>query len=287
MNKATGRWPVLFLLPLLVMVMPGLPRADTAPPAIGILIDDMGKREETGQRVLTLPGAVACAFLPRAGHTRRLAQQAWRMGHEILLHLPMASVDQRPLDAGAVTLEMTRGEFERTVLDGLARVPHAVGINNHMGSLLTRHPGHMRWLMELMRARGGLFFVDSRTTRHTVALKTAREQGVAGTRRHVFLDNSLAVRDIDAQFDRLLRLAREQGSALAIGHPYPQTLAVLERRLARLSAEGIRLLPLRELIELQQEEHATWQAYSSPSRRDARNSKPSLSSICCGVPVSR
>ncbi len=274
MKKTTGLWPVLFLLAGLAggaTALASQPRG-----VIGIIIDDMGKRLETGQRVLDLPPAVACAFLPRAAHTRELAERASRLDHEVLLHLPMDSVDGRPLDAGAVTLQMTQREFMSTVLDGLARVPHAQGVNNHMGSLLTRHPGHMRWLMEVMRQYGALYFVDSRTTTATVALQVADENGVPAIRRNVFLDNSPDEKDIAFQFDRLVALAREQGTALAIGHPYPRTLAVLEQRLPRLAEQGIRLAPVRELIELQQEGENTWQAYWSPSHRDAKNSKPSL-----------
>jgi polysaccharide deacetylase 2 family uncharacterized protein YibQ len=109
-----------------------------------------------------------------------------------------------------------------------------------------------------------------------VALQVAEENGVPGIRRNVFLDNSLDKKDIAFQFDRLVALAREQGTALAIGHPYPQTLAVLEQRLPRLAQQGVRLVTVRELIEQQQEGEKTWQVYWSPSHRDAKNSKPLL-----------
>ncbi len=275
MKKMTGLWPVLFLL---AGFSGGVhaQRSAEAHGVIGIIIDDMGKRLETGRRVLDLPAAVACAFLPRARHTAELAERANRLDHEVLLHLPMDSVDGRPLDAGAVTLPMTESQFVRTVVDDLERVPHVTGVNNHMGSLLTRHPGHMRWLMEAMQRYGPLFFVDSRTTKATVALQVAGENGIPGIRRNVFLDNSLDEKDIAFQFDRLVALAREQGTALAIAHPYPQTLALLEQRLPQLARQGIRLAPVRDLIDLQQEGKNTWQAYWSPSHRDVKNSKPSL-----------
>lgn len=275
MRKITGLWPVVFLLSGFVHAAQAA--TPVRPPVfISIIIDDMGKRMETGQRVLALPGQVACAFLPRANHTYKLAEQANRQGHEVLLHLPMESVDGRPLDAGAVTLAMTENEFVSTVLDDLGRVPHAIGVNNHMGSLLTRHPGHMHWLMEAMQRRSPLFFVDSRTTKATVALQVAEENGIPATRRNVFLDDSMDPKDITIQFHRLIVLAHEQGSALAIGHPYPQTLAVLEKQLPQLARQGVQLVPVHELIERQQEGVKTWQAYWFPSHRDAKNSKPSL-----------
>jgi uncharacterized protein len=188
-----------------------------------------------------------------------------------MLHLPMDSVDGRRLDAGAVTLNMTHKEFARVVEANLAAVPYVQGINNHMGSLLTRHPGHMLWLMEELQRHPRMFFVDSRTTVATVARRVAYENGVPSTDRNVFLDNQLETADIEYQFDRLLRLARKYGSAVAIGHPHPQTLALLERRLPSLRGKGVRLLPVAELIRLQQEDEQTWQASWSPSPKAAKN----------------
>src|SRR5690606_23829095 len=110
--------------------------------------------------------------------------------------------------------------------DNLAAVPHVRGVNNHMGSLITRHPGHMTWLMQDL-ARDGLFFVDSYTHPQSVALEMAREGGVPAARRDVFLDHVAEPEAIAHQFRRLLARARSDGHAIGIGHPYPATLAFL------------------------------------------------------------
>ncbi|MGD8841989.1 MAG: divergent polysaccharide deacetylase family protein [Gammaproteobacteria bacterium] len=272
MKHGTGLiWPVLaFWVGVLAPLQP-VSAARPATPVISIIIDDMGKTLAEGRRVLGLPGPVACAFLPRAAHTTELAVGAHTGGKEVMLHLPMDSVDARPLDPGAVTLNMTRGQFVATVEANLAAVPYVQGINNHMGSLLTRHPGHMLWLMQEMQRHEPLFFVDSRTTVATVARQVAHENGIPSTDRNVFLDHQPEVDEIERQFDRLLRLARKYGSALAIGHPHPQTLDVLEQRLPSLESQGVRLLPVAELIRLQQEDEQTWQASWSPSPKAAKN----------------
>jgi polysaccharide deacetylase 2 family uncharacterized protein YibQ len=274
MGGRTGHWPVLSLC-LALFCWGALAQASDsgqAAPAIAIVIDDLGKQLAPGRRVIDLPGPVACAFLPRERHTPALANAAHLGGKEVMLHLPMDSVDGRPLDAGAVTLDMTERQFVTTVQANLALLPHAVGINNHMGSLLTRHPGHMVWLMRALQARQPMFFVDSRTTVATVARQVALESGVPTVDRNVFLDNDLDEEKIAFQFNRLLALARKQGSALAIGHPYPQTLALLERQIPTLAEKGIHLVPVRDLIELQQQRGVqTWQASWSPSHKDAKN----------------
>lgn len=271
MKQRTGPLrPVLCFCAALLAQLPAV-GAQPSPPVISIIIDDMGKTLGEGRRTLGLHGPVACAFLPRAPYSRELAIAAHAAGKEVMLHLPMDSVDGRRLDAGAVTLNMTRREFVDAVDANLAAVPYVRGINNHMGSLLTRHPGHMLWLMQALQRHAPMFFVDSRTTVATIARQVAHENGVPSTDRNVFLDNQLNVDEMEYQFDRLLRLARKYGSAVAIGHPHPQTLALLEQRLPTLKGQGIRLLPVAELIRLQQEDEHTWQASWSPSHKAAKN----------------
>ena len=129
-----------------------------------------------------------------------------------------------------------------------------------MGSLLTRHPGSMAWLMQAIGSRGDLFFVDSRTTAATVAEQLAGEFGIPNIRRKVFLDNERDSDAIDAQFRRLLALARRDGTALGIGHPYPETLALLQQELPRLHEYNIELVPVSRLIEIANRGTPTWQA---------------------------
>ena len=220
--------------------------ADAAP-RIAIIIDDLGYQLAAGHRAIALPGPVVCAILPGTPGAVPLAKTAYEHGKEVLLHLPLQAVSHHPTEPGGLTLDMSRQRFSETFANALDSVPFAIGVNSHRGSMLTRHPGHMRWLMEDIRARNDLFFVDSYTTHRSVALQVATEEGVPAIKRDVFLDT-----DPDRlanEFERLKTLAREHGLAVGIGHPYPATLAFLEHEIPRLVEEGIQLVPLRELIE--------------------------------------
>ena len=205
---------------------------------------------------------MAFAVLPQAPYSSRLAQLAHDRGKEVLLHLPMQALDGERLGSGAITLDTTEDELDRILSENLLTVPHAAGISSHMGSLVTQHPGHMTWLMEAIDARGSLYFIDSYTTKASVALRFAREFGVPSIRRDVFLDRNLEQGFIEAQFERLISLALKRGTALGIGHPYPVTISVLERRLPRLVEEGIELVSVETLIRVELESEASWQAYS-------------------------
>lgn len=224
----------------------------TGQPRIAIIIDDLGYRLDAGRRAIDLPGPVSFAVLPGTPRGATLAQRAYARGKEVLLHLPLqATTDQG--DDGTrehvgINLDMSRQEFRDTFTRALTSIPHAVGVNNHRGSLLTRHPGHMRWLMEEIHARDNLFFVDSYTTHESVALQFAGEAGVSARKRDVFLDPDREPDTVAREFDRMKRLAQLRGSVVAIGHPYPGTLEFLERELPKLEADGFELVTISELV---------------------------------------
>ncbi len=223
--------------------------APPSTPRIALIIDDLGYRWSEGLRATRLPGPVTVAILPHTAHTASLAREANEHGKEILLHLPMQPIEENEHPGpGALDLYQTRTEFESVLADDLASVPLARGVNNHMGSLLTRHPGAMRWLMEDLRAHSTLFFLDSYTTPASVALQVAREEGVPALRRDVFLDPDQTPDAIEFQWERLLQRARLHGFAVGIGHPYPATLELLERVLPTVDANGFLLVPLSELM---------------------------------------
>ncbi len=263
-----------FLAAAAVCLMFGLPVSAEPPdpPRIAIIIDDMGNALADGRKAIGLPGAITYAFLPHTPFARQLAEQAHRMNKEIMLHLPMQSrVGGRP-GPGVLTLHMTEREFRQTLEANLDSVPHVTGINNHMGSLLTQHPGAMDWLMEALKDYRGLYFIDSRTSLQTVAQKVAEEHGVAHGRRDVFLDNIRTPEAIRVQLRRLIRKARSCGVAVGIGHPYKQTIRVLQEELPRMRQQGIRLVHASELTSIEPRRE-TWHACSSPLPKVARNSK--------------
>ncbi|MCW8890203.1 MAG: divergent polysaccharide deacetylase family protein [Sedimenticola sp.] len=242
-------------------------------PVIAIIIDDMGNHGGWGEAALAIPGPVTYAFLPHTPHAYRLALSAHANDKEVMLHLPMQSHEGNPLGPGALTLHMTESAFKRTLNENLQSIPHVKGLNNHMGSLLTRHPGAMTWLMQGLQAHPDLYFIDSRTTLETVGQAMANEYKVPNARRDVFLDNDRNPEAIARQFDQLVKRAKRQGYAIGIGHPYPETAKVLKEKLVNLQGLGIRLIPASEMVR-HQRSRTEWQASSSPSPKVAKNSKP-------------
>ncbi|MEN8177175.1 MAG: divergent polysaccharide deacetylase family protein [Pseudomonadota bacterium] len=254
--------------------------ADSEPAAlprvkIALIIDDLGNHQSAGEAALRLPGQVTYAFLPHTPYAWEQATWAHENDKEVMLHLPMESHNGNPLGAGGLTLGMPKGQFIDSLEEALASVPYAAGINNHMGSLLTRDPTAMRWLMSSIRD-DQLFFVDSRTTEKTVAEKVARKNLIHSASRDIFLDNEEDEKKIRKQLYKLIEVAKVTGQAIGIGHPYPETIAVLAEELPKLESLGVELVPASELTN---EGNLTWHAYSSPSPKDVKNLKPLQSPI--------
>jgi hypothetical protein len=197
-------------------------------PSVAIVIDDMGYSEKTCEALLDLDFNLSFAFLPYGPYTAKQAYRANRLGRDVLLHFPMEASDAKwHPGRGTVTIAMESPEIQRTLSENLASVPYAVGINNHMGSRFTQNDRAMRIFLTATRETG-LFFLDSRTSANSVGYSLAREMGLRTAKRDIFLDNVRDPQKIIIQLRKLLDAARRDGTAIAIGHPYPETLQALK-----------------------------------------------------------
>ncbi len=219
-------------------------------PLLAIIIDDLGRDPSAAASVLALPFPLTASVLPNLQYSAEVAGQAYRRGDHVILHLPMeAESESGAAQPEAIELRvgMNADQVRSILASMLATVPHAAGVNNHEGSRATADPALMAALMPAIRARG-LYFIDSRTTAATVAYDAAESAGVPAASRKVFLDDTPTRKTILAQLELAARDARRDGSAIAIGHPHPATIAALAEGLPRLRAEGIRIVFASELV---------------------------------------
>ena len=220
-----------------------------AAPQIVIIIDDLGNQSHTAKRVMDLPGPVVCSILPQRPFTKKIARWAHEQQKEVLVHLPMQSIQNSALGPGGLELSMDEHQFRQTIIENLDSVPFNIGLNNHMGSLMTQHPGNMMWLMQTLKTYPDKVFLDSRTTHKTVAHDIAIEFDIPSVSRDIFLDDLVEIEAIQSQFDLLIEIAKKKGQAIAIGHPYPETLEVLNENIPLLSAQGVELVSLKTLMQ--------------------------------------
>ncbi len=217
-------------------------------PMIAVVIDDMGVDRGRSTRMLRLPGPLTMAYMTYARDLPRQARAARRMGHELLLHVPMEPEDGGE-DAGPNALVVAEGaaEIGRRLDWGLRRLSGYVGISNHMGSRFTADDRAMAVVMETLQRRG-LLFLDSLTTTATVAIAQARRYGVPAVSRHVFLDNERTPEAVRRALAETEAEARRRGYAVAVGHPHDVTREALADWLPRLARRGFVLVPLSAVV---------------------------------------
>jgi polysaccharide deacetylase 2 family uncharacterized protein YibQ len=228
---------------------PPLPKT---PPSskIAIVIDDMGYEMTRLRELLEVDAPITVAVLPHLKRSKEVARLAHANGREVLLHLPMEPKDSYNNfpGKGALLTDMAEEEILRELIKDLEAVPYLSGVNNHMGSKFTEDENLMRTVLKVVK-QWDVYFLDSKTTDLSVADKVAKELGVRTESRSVFLDNRRDAQYIRGQFLELLAMASKRGKAIAIGHPYPETIAVLKELVPGLEDEGVEVVRLSELVE--------------------------------------
>jgi polysaccharide deacetylase 2 family uncharacterized protein YibQ len=233
---------------------------------LAIVIDDFGYRPSQENQILALSPNISVAVLPNAPHAREMAVKAHNQGHEVLIHLPMAPLSKQPLEKDTLRPEMSSSEIERIIRDAVNKVPHAVGLNNHMGSAMTSSLFGMQKVMQALE-QYNLYFLDSMTIGNSQAMRAANGTQVKVIKRKVFLDDSQNEAAIRTQFNRAIQLARRTGSAIAIGHPHPSTVRVLQQMVSNLPADITLVRPSSLLNE-------TYTDTSTPVKPATPPSKP-------------
>ena len=258
----------------LFLVRTGFPPPDRTPsveegaPKIAIIIDDLGWKLEPAEKLLLIDEPITLAIIPKLGYSTEIANRSIEKGGEVLVHIPMEPHPPAviaPKDGG-VTLSMSDWDIRRTVAEDLDSLPQAVGLNNHMGSKFTESQDKMRLVLGEAKRRK-LYFIDSRTSPHSVAYSAAAELGIEAGSRDVFLDHEVG--DIDytkGQIVKLMEIAKEYGSAIGIGHPNASTIDALVEMIPRMKKEGFKLVFASELVSRSNNNSPRTVSYGAESR---------------------
>jgi len=220
-------------------------------PLVAIILDDIGLHSYTKlSPVLDLKFPITFAMLPHLPHTRENAIYFHQNRYEVMLHMPMEPTGYPRANPGegAVLANMNEVQISDAVRRALADVPFVSGVNNHMGSRITANRSLMRPILDEVKRRD-LFFVDSRTSANTVAYAMSQDYHMRSAKRDVFIDPEQSYEVALKQIDEIRRVARSQGYAVAIGHPYPTTLRALAEEMPEMDREGFRFVFASALVK--------------------------------------
>ncbi len=216
---------------------------------IAIIIDDFGYANgDIVDSFISLNIPLTYSIIPGLKFSKQLAERLNKIGKPILIHMPMQALERQvEKDGFSLLLDLNEKEIRERVRKAIAAVPHATGMNNHMGSAATVRDSLLAPLFDELK-KAGFFFVDSRTNPNTHAFKLAKKMGLEAEINDVFLDNEESLEQVQQKMWRLADLAAERGSAIAIGHPHRYTLQAIKEIGPQLIQRGFQLVPVAELI---------------------------------------
>ncbi|WP_078434588.1 divergent polysaccharide deacetylase family protein [Metabacillus halosaccharovorans] len=223
----------------------------TGPKHVAIVIDDFGNDMKGTKEILSLPIPLTVAVMPFLSTTKKDAELAHQKGHEVILHLPMEPLHGKKswLGPGAITSDLSDEEVRDRVIKAIEDVPHAVGMNNHMGSKITADSRIMRIILEVCQEKG-LYYLDSKTTGKSVVEKLASELGVPYLENELFFDEQYTTSHIVRQANLLLNRIEDDTDIIAIGHvgiAGDKTAAVLRQYVPKVK-EKAKAVTLSELF---------------------------------------
>jgi polysaccharide deacetylase 2 family uncharacterized protein YibQ len=216
--------------------------------SLAVVIDDVGNSLTELEAFLELDIPITFAVLPRREFSREAAALAAAEGHEVILHLPMQPVSDMDPGPGAIYVGMSPADIQGAIRTNLETVPGIRGVNNHMGSRATADPETMNVVLQTLKEEG-LFFLDSRTSAHTVGRPTAEQYNLPYLERAVFLDNESNRDYIRNAVREGMEIAERKGHAVMIGHVMVNELVeVLNEMYPFIQDEGFDLRYLSELV---------------------------------------
>lgn len=218
-------------------------------PKVAFIIDDLGYETGVAKKIMELEFPVALSILPFLRYSEFIAEEGKKNNQEIMLHLPMESNNSSTNPGpGAIKFYMSEEEIRQAVRDCILDFPYAIGANNHMGSKITEDRKIMEIILEEIKEYN-LFFIDSITTKDSIAYEVAQEMKIKSAARSVFLDNENDMEYIKGQMLEVQETALKEGVVIAIGHSRINTFYVLKRMVPELIKAGIEIVPVSELVK--------------------------------------
>lgn len=227
-------------------------------PVLAIVIDDFGGADTHGvAEFMALDRSITMAVMPNLRHSVEHSEEAFKRGHEVILHQPMEPVRGKLswLGPGAIMSNMSYEEIKNTFTKNLETVPHAKGFNNHTGSKITSSKEKITPMLEVAKSKG-LFVLDSRTSIDSQVIPVAKSLHIPWVKRDVFLDDLKTKVHIKKQLKKACEVAKKQGYAVAIGHVGQGgnvTAQAIKETIPFIEQEGIKLVPLSEIVHLNKE----------------------------------
>jgi uncharacterized protein len=218
-----------------------------------LIIDDFGGDVKGVKEFLTGNIPITVAVMPFLEQSTEQAKLAHKHGLEVIVHLPLQPKKGKLswLGPNPITSDLSSKEVKKIVEEAILDVPHAVGINNHMGSLIVEDKRIVRAILEVAK-KHHLYIVDSGTSPHSVIPELAEKLGIQWEKRDLFLDDTHSSKEhVFLQMKKLLTIAEKEGEAIGIGHvgiKGDNTVRGIQEALKLFEEKQIEIVPVSQFF---------------------------------------
>ena len=217
-------------------------------PKMAIILDDWGKNRKLLDTAIAIDRPLTLAVIPRLAYSGEIAKRAKLNGLGVMIHMPMQPFNPKaPMEPHTIRTTSTDGEILQYLHEAFESVPNAEGMNNHQGSAATSDERVMRLVIKELKKRN-LFFIDSNTTKTTVAPQVSEEEGILFASRDVFIDNDADVELIKNQLRKAKIVALKTGKVFVIGHDKELTLQAIQSMIPEIEKSGVRLVLAKDIL---------------------------------------
>lgn len=224
-------------------------------PIIAIVIAEVGITKSV--EISTLPKTVTLGISSYT--TKDFLSENFLKNYDLMLNIPLESVDSLNEDIGPHDLILENSDKNNLArLESIFnRFPNLKSVYTNEDESFSSSPKAAEFLLNNFKDRN-LIYLSGLTSKNVPLYKMAKKLNYNILAADVVLDNVLSSDLIKTKLEELVESAKKNGSAIAIGHPYPLTIEILETWLQTLNETEFRILPISQFyaVKLKREEAA-------------------------------
>ena len=200
-------------------------KAPNGGPKLAIIMDDISTNAQASELKKLSIKVTPSIFPPEKQHPK----SAW-LAKEFsvyMVHLPLQALNYTNEKANTLHTGDSKEKISQHIKDIKKDFKDVKYINNHTGSGFTSDFKSTLALLDELK-NSEIYFIDSLTTNKSTVLDASKKLGLKYAYRDVFLDNEQNVSKILKMINNAVAVAKKDGVAIAICHPYKSTFEALK-----------------------------------------------------------
>lgn len=219
-------------------------------PVIVIILKGMGLSATTTEEAINLPKEVTMGFSPYSPSLDNWVKKAKKLGHEVVLNIPMETKDYRLNDPGPYAIlansskedNITRLKMLLSLVD-----EQYEAIYSDRSEVFTQNISATEPILKTLRSEGKYFIYGGGYADFSL-IQTANNLSYPLLVNDIVLDDDVSTESINAKFKEIERRAKERGYIVVMARPYPITIRMMRIWLDKLDKKGFKVAPVSTLL---------------------------------------